>query len=220
MPFISQDLFLNFDSTEPSQEYLAPGATILRKFATQYENHLLTELETITTAAPFRHMQTPGGFSMSVSMTNCGDFGWMSDNTGYRYASQDPLSGLTWPPMPKVFFALATEAAATAGYSNFSPDACLINCYQPGVKLGLHQDKDERDLTQPIVSVSLGIPAVFLFGGNKRNDKTRRILLMHGDTVVWGGPSRLSYHGVLTVRENHYPSWGRRRINLTFRKTN
>jgi alkylated DNA repair protein (DNA oxidative demethylase) len=163
-------------------------------------------------------MVTPGGFEMSVAMTNCGLAGWVTDRRGYRYDPNDPDSGKPWPPMPEVFLSLATEAAKEAGYPTFVPDACLINRYEPGARLSLHQDKNERDFDNPIVSVSLGLPAMFQFGGMKRTDTPRRIPLGHGDIVVWGGPSRLYYHGVLALREGDHPKVGRMRINLTFRK--
>ena len=182
------------------------------------ETALLAALRDVVTAAPFRHMITPGGYRMSVAMTNCGPLGWVSDRSGYRYDAIDPVSGLGWPSMPKPFFKLATSAAAELGFTEFIPDACLVNRYEPGAKLSLHQDKDERDYEQPIVSVSLGIPAVFLFGGLKRADKTIRVTLAHGDVVVWGGPARLRYHGVLPLKENHHNLLGSYRINLTFRK--
>jgi alkylated DNA repair protein (DNA oxidative demethylase) len=163
-------------------------------------------------------MVTPGGFEMSVAMTNCGRLGWASDRKGYRYAPLDPLTGQRWPEMPDIFLKLAASAAAAAGFDAFVPDACLINRYAPGAKLSLHQDKDERDFRQPIVSVSLGVPAVFLFGGLKRSDKTRQVPLAHGDVVVWGGPDRLRYHGVLALKHGDHPLLGSHRINLTFRK--
>jgi alkylated DNA repair protein (DNA oxidative demethylase) len=163
-------------------------------------------------------MVTPGGFRMSVAMTNCGSLGWVSDRAGYRYDAIDPGSGVPWPPMPEPFRRLATGAAAQAGFDEFLPDACLINRYAVGTKLSLHQDKDERDFAQPIVSASLGIPAVFLFGGLKRAEKTLRIHLTHGDVVVWGGPARLRYHGVLPLKEGSHPLVGEYRINLTVRK--
>jgi len=165
-----------------------------------------------------RRMMTPGGLYMSAAMTNCGSLGWVTDRTGYRYQTIDPESGQNWPPMPAVFLSLAINAAALAGFKAFLPDACLINHYEPGTKLSLHQDKDERDFSQPIVSMSLGIPAIFLFGGLKRADKPIRLQLTHGDVVVWGGPARRHYHGVMPLKEGHHPLLGRRRINLTFRK--
>ncbi len=197
---------------------LGPGAMVLREFAVPHETAILSALEDVTSRAPFRHMITPGGYRMSVAMTNCGSLGWVTDRTGYRYDAIDPVSGLPWPAMPDSFLKLATAAAAQAGFSNFVPDACLINRYEPGAKLSLHQDKDEQDYSQPIVSVSLGLPAVFLFGGLKRADKTTRVNLTHGDVVVWGGPARLRYHGVQPLKEGHYPLLGGYRINLTFRK--
>jgi alkylated DNA repair protein (DNA oxidative demethylase) len=197
---------------------LAPGATLLRGFASERAAALLQEVEAITQAAPFRHLVTPGGYTMSVAMTNCGRVGWCSDKSGYRYDAIDRLSNKPWPAMPSAFATLAAQAAAAAGFDGFAPDACLINRYAPGAKLSLHQDRDEHDYGAPIVSVSLGVPATFLFGGTKRNDKVRRVRVDHGDVVVWGGPARLSYHGVLPLAEAQHPLTGALRINLTFRK--
>ncbi len=211
-------LFNHLGETESPREQLAPGAMILRKFALAEEAPLLAALHNVIAVAPFRHMITPGGYRMSVAMTNCGPLGWVSDRTGYRYDPVDPVSGLPWPPMPEPFITLATTAAKTAGFMDFAADACLINRYEPGTKLSLHQDKDERDYRQPIVSVSLGIPAVFLFGGLKRADKPIRVTLTHGDVAVWGDTARLRYHGVLPLKEDQHPALGRHRINLTFRK--
>jgi alkylated DNA repair protein (DNA oxidative demethylase) len=199
-------------------ETLAPGAQLLRGFALKFEDELLAAIECITAAAPFRHLITPGGFRMSVAMTNCGPLGWVSDRSGYRYDAQDPLSGQAWPRMPSTFATLAERAAEAAGFANFAPDACLINRYIPGARLTLHQDRDEHDLGEPIVSVSLGLPAVFLFGGATRQERQRRVPLQHGDVVVWGGPSRLRHHGVLPLREGTHPRLGQQRINLTFRR--
>jgi alkylated DNA repair protein (DNA oxidative demethylase) len=163
-------------------------------------------------------MVTPGGHRMSVAMTNCGDAGWVTDRTGYRYDANDPETGKPWPPMPAGFRDLAVRAAAEAGFAGFVPDACLINLYEPGAKLSLHQDRNERVRDAPIVSVSLGLPATFLFGGLKRTDPQRRLALQHGDVVVWGGPSRLAYHGVMPLKDGEHPALGRRRVNLTLRK--
>jgi len=179
---------------------------------------LYGEIGKIVAAAPFRHMLTPGGFRMSVAMSNCGTAGWVTDQSGYRYQPNDPESGQPWPPMPAIFSRLAETAAAAAGFSGFAPDACLINRYQPGARMSLHQDKDERDLTQPIVSVSLGLPAVFQFGGLQRSVTATRVTLTHGDVVVWGGPDRLRYHGVLALKAGEHPEIGACRLNLTFRK--
>lgn len=200
------------------KEELAPGASRLRGFALPDETGLLAALREVTAAAPFRNMVTPGGYRMSVAMTNCGPLGWITDRSGYRYDAVDPESGKNWPAMPAAFRKLAERAAAEAGFTEFRADACLINRYEPGAKLSLHQDKDERDFTQPIVSVSLGIPAVFLFGGFARGDKTERIAVRHGDVVVWGGPSRLRYHGVMPLKDGEHAAMGRVRVNLTFRK--
>ena len=197
---------------------LGPGACLLRGFALPDDERLRADLLTVSAAAPFRHMQTPGGFTMSVAMTNCGAFGWVSDPTGYRYAELDPDSGLPWPAMPAAFESLARRAAAAAGYPTFTPDACLVNRYEPGARLTLHQDKDERDFSQPIVSVSLGAPAVFLFGGLKRKERPLRLALVHGDVIVFGGPSRLRYHGVAPLKPSHHPFAGEARINLTLRR--
>ena len=197
---------------------LAPGAVVLGGFARPFEDALSAALEEVVRVAPFRHMLTPGGRRMSVAMTNCGAVGWVSDRSGYRYDVIDPESGVQWPPMPQVFRDLAVQAAERAGFRGFMPDACLINRYEPGARLSLHQDKDEQDFNAPIVSVSLGLPAVFLFGGMRRADIPRRLPLSHGDVVVWGGPSRLRYHGVLPLEDGQHPLTGRYRINLTFRK--
>ena len=201
------------ESTQP----LAEGAVVLRGFAAPATPDLMAALNTITATAPFRHMVTPGGFRMSVAMTNCGRVGWVSDRRGYRYDPVDSDTGQPWPAMPPAFVNLARQAASAAGY-DFEPDCCLVNRYEPGTKLSLHQDKDERDFTAPIVSVSLGLPAVFLFGGLKRSDRPRRIRLESGDVAVWGGASRLTYHGIAPLADGEHPSTGRARINLTFRK--
>lgn len=214
---VTLDLFREI-SSKPWRERLSPGATILRGFALADEPALLAALASVTAAAPFRHMETPGGFKMKVAMTNCGSLGWVSDRTGYRYDSVDPVSGKSWPGMPEVFLKIANEAATEVGFDNFIPDACLVNRYVPGTKLSLHQDRNERDFSQPIVSVSLGIPAIFLFGGFNRTDKTVRIGLAHGDVVVWGGADRLRYHGVLPLKPGKHLLLGEHRINLTFRK--
>lgn len=210
-----------FDDTEPTPawtETLAPGALVLRQFARSRAAQLLAAVEQISAAAPFRHMTTPGGLQMSVAMSSCGRYGWVSDRHGYRYDERDPVSGLPWPAMPAALLALAQQAAQAAGFAGFLPDSCLINRYAPGTRLSLHQDKDERDFTAPIVSVSLGIPASFLFGGARRTDPTVRALLTHGDVVVWGGPARMNYHGVAVLKQAQHPLLGAVRINLTFRK--
>jgi alkylated DNA repair protein (DNA oxidative demethylase) len=202
----------------PSQEPMAEGAVLLRRFANTVEADLIADLRDIVEQAPFRHMVTPGGYQMSVAMTNCGGVGWVTDRSGYHYDANDPETGRPWPAMPPSFRELAEQAAAQAGFDGFSPDACLINRYQPGAKMSLHQDKDEHDFGAPIVSVSLGLPAIFLFGGLKRSDKPRRFRLEHGDVVVWGGPARLAFHGVAPLADGEHPLMGRQRINLTFRK--
>ena len=197
---------------------LAEGAVLLGGFALPGEAPLLAALDAVMAAAPFRHMITPGGFTMSVAMTNCGAAGWVTDRRGYRYDAHDPVDGCPWPAMPAAFDDLARRAAAAAGYGGFAPDACLINRYAPGARLSLHQDRNERDLDAPIVSVSLGLPATFLFGSLRRSDPQRRVSLRHGDVAVWGGHSRLAFHGVLPLAEGEHPVIGRRRLNLTFRQ--
>jgi alkylated DNA repair protein (DNA oxidative demethylase) len=197
---------------------MAEGAVLLRGFAKPFEAELLPALRAIVKQAPFRHLITPGGHRMSVAMTNCGSLGWVSDRTGYRYDAIDPDSGQKWPAMPPVLRRLADDAAADAGFNGFAPEACLINRYVPGAKLSLHQDKDELDFGAPIVSVSLGLPAIFLFGSLRRADKPARYRLEHGDVVVWGGPSRLFFHGVAPLADGEHALMGRQRINLTFRK--
>ncbi len=216
---MTPDLFDDLDAPAlPTTQPLAPGAVLLRGFARPREELLLAGVEEVLARAPLRHLVTPGGFRMSVAMSNCGRLGWVSDLSGYRYDANDPDSGRPWPAMPAVFLELAAAAARAGGFEGFAPDACLINRYEPGTRLSLHQDRDEGNYDWPIVSVSLGLPAVFLFGGPKRSDKAQRVPLAHGDVVVWGGPSRLHYHGVLPVKEGEHPLTGACRINLTFRK--
>lgn len=207
-----------FADDEPWSEPLAEGAVILRRRALEYAVPLMEQIAEIAALNPFYHRITPGGHRMSVAMTNCGDLGWSTDARGYRYSEQDNASGNRWPPMPERFRQLAIGCAGEAGFKGFNPDACLINRYEPGAKMSLHQDKDERDMRQPIVSVSLGLPAVFQFGGYERGDATIRVLLEHGDVVVWGGPSRLRYHGILPLKPGIHPVAGAYRYNLTFRR--
>ena len=202
----------------PRHERLGEQALVLRGHALALAPGLLQAVAAIESAAPFRHMLTPGGLRMSVAMTHCGMLGWTSDRSGYRYTRHDPETGQAWPAMPRLFLDLAHSAAAEAGFAGFTPDACLINRYEPGTRLSLHQDKDELDFDAPIVSVSLGVPAIFLFGGMARADKVQRVPLQHGDVVVWGGVDRLRFHGVAPLKEAHHRLAGQRRINLTFRK--
>jgi alkylated DNA repair protein (DNA oxidative demethylase) len=210
-----------FADHEPGQrhraEQIGEQSWVLRGFAQPLVDQLLPALDAILAAAPLRHMVTPGGFSMSVGTSSCGALGWITDRHGYRYSSVDPLSDLPWPAMPEVFSTLAHSAAAQAGFADFNADSCLINCYVPGAKMSLHQDKDEKAYSAPIVSLSLGLPAMFLFGGFSRSDKSQRIALLHGDMVVWGGVDRLRYHGVLPIKQGQHPRLGEQRINLTFR---
>lgn len=199
-------------------EALDADALLLRGFALADESALLAALERVTAAAPFRNMTTPGGFRMSVGMTSCGALGWVADRRGYRYDARDPESGNPWPKMPASFLRLAERAARDAGFRGFRPDSCLINCYRAGTRLSLHQDKNERDFEAPIVSVSLGLPATFLFGGTTRSDRPAKVPLVHGDVVVWGGRARLRFHGVMPLKQGSHPLLGDKRINLTFRK--
>jgi len=215
---LTSDLFDGVPDTRPAREHMADGAVLLRGHAKPFENEMIAALRDIVAQAPFRRMVTPGGHQMSVAMTNCGPLGWTTDRSGYRYVQDDPETGRPWPAMPSVLAQLAERAAAAAGFENFSPDACLINRYEPGARMSLHQDRDEQDFDQPIVSASLGLPAVFLFGGLTRGDKPRRFRLGHGDVVVWGGPSRLVFHGVAPLADGEHELLGRQRINLTFRR--
>ncbi len=194
------------------------GLAYLRGFALPFEQELLAAINAIAAAAPFRHMLTPGGQRMSVAMTNCGQVGWVTDRRGYRYDSIDPDTGRPWPPLPGCFTQLAQLAAKEAEFASFQPDVCLINRYEPGARMSLHQDRDERDHSAPIVSVSLGLGATFLFGGSKRADRPHRLPLVHGDVLVWGGAKRLAYHGVAPVADACHPVLGRMRLNLTLRK--
>jgi DNA oxidative demethylase len=216
---LTRDLFEAVADVRHSRQAIADGAVLLRGFARPFESDLIAALHGIIVRAPFRRMFTPGGHQMSVAMTNCGSVGWVTDRAGYRYDGIDPDSGQPWPAMPAAFLKLAARAAAEGGFEGFAPDACLVNCYEPGARMSLHQDKDELDFAAPIVSVSLGLPAIFLFGGPKRADKPRRYRLAHGDVVVWGGPSRLFFHGVAPLAAGEHALMGRQRINLTFRKT-
>lgn len=206
-----------FADETPWQEPLADGAVILRRFARADAGALMEQIDNVAQQSPFRQMVTPGGYTMSVAMTNCGTLGWTTNQHGYLYSPHDPLTAQRWPPMPDAFQSLSDAASKAAGYPGFSPDACLINRYVPGAKLSLHQDKDEPNLQQPIVSVSLGLPAIFQFGGLRRNDALCRVMLEHGDVVVWGGASRLFYHGILPLKPGHHPTTGEVRFNLTFR---
>jgi len=202
----------------PGREALDDGAVLLRGFVRQAAPELLRAVDAVVADAPFRNMVTPGGYRMSVAMSNSGAVGWVTDRSGYRYDAIDPVTGRPWPAMPAIFRNVAAAAAADAGYPDFAPDACLINRYAPGARLSLHQDHDERDMSAPIVSVSLGLPATFLWGGAERRDRPRRIRLENGDVVVWGGQTRLWFHGVDTLADGEHPLTGRCRINLTFRK--
>ena len=197
---------------------LPDGVRLLKGFALAGAEAVLAAVEAVTAEAAFRNMRVPGGGTMSVAMSNCGRAGWVTDASGYRYSETDPLSGKPWPAMPDVIARLARAAAEAAGFQDFVPDACLINRYEPGARMGLHQDRDERDRRQPIVSVSFGLPATFLFGGAKRSDPQVKLLLEHGDVVVWGGPARLYYHGIAPLKDGAHPVLRRQRLNLTLRR--
>ena len=214
---MNPDLFTD-DTPQTGATRLGPQAQVLRGFALPWVDVLWPALQSVVMQAPWRHMRTPGGQRMSVAFTNCGALGWVSDRRGYRYSALDPDSGQPWPPLPAPFADLATQAAAAAGFDAFAPDACLINRYAPGARMALHQDRDERDLAQPIVSVSLGLPAVFLWGGLRRADRTVRVPLLHGDVVVGGGVDRLRFHGIAPLPEGHHPLTGAQRINFTLRR--
>ena len=213
------DLFAEQDLQQPARvERISAQAFVLRGFALPAIKELLTAIDSVLLQSPLRQMQTPGGFTMSARLSSCGDLGWTTDRVGYRYSPVDPLRNQPWPAMPAAFLALAQEAAGAAGFDHFVPDACLINTYRPGARMALHQDKNERSFEEPIVSISLGLPAVFQFGGFERSDPTQRISLFHGDIVVWGGVDRLRYHGVLPIQPGHHPVLGEQRINITLRK--
>ncbi|PWQ97950.1 DNA oxidative demethylase AlkB [Leucothrix arctica] len=214
---MNYDLFDNDNSGEYWTEGICDGAVVLRQFATNTAPELISVINLITQQSPFRHMKTTGGYTMSAALSGCGSLGWISDHAGYRYSAIDPTTGLSWPEMPAVLFELAQKAAAEAGYDNFTPDACLINRYKVGAKMSLHQDKDEQDFSAPIVSVSLGLPATFLFGGKQRSDKTIKVPLTHGDVVVWGGEVRKNFHGILPIKADSHLLLGEERINITFR---
>jgi DNA oxidative demethylase len=215
---LTADLFACFPEARAPREEMADGAVLLRGLLGNSDLDLLAVLRDIVVQAPFRRMFTPGGHQMSVAMTNCGSAGWVTDRSGYRYDPVDPETGKPWPAMPLLLRELADRAAESGGFSGFAPDVCLINRYTPGAKMSLHQDKDELDFGAPIVSVSLGLPAIFMFGGLRRADKLRRFRLEHGDIAVWGGPSRLFFHGVAPLAEGNHPVMGPQRLNLTFRK--
>ncbi|MFH6564710.1 MULTISPECIES: DNA oxidative demethylase AlkB [Pseudomonas] len=216
---MSLDLFAEQDLQQPARvERIGDQAYVLRGFALPALTQLLAALDGVLRQSPLRQMQTPGGFTMSARLSSCGDLGWASDRDGYRYSPVDPLSAQPWPALPAAFLTLARTAAEAAGFNGFVPDACLINSYAPGAKMSLHQDKNERSFTAPIVSISLGLPATFQFGGFQRSAPTQRISLFHGDIVVWGGVDRLRYHGVLPIKPGHHSLLGEQRINITLRQ--
>ena len=213
------DLFAEQDLQQPARvERISDQAFALRGFALPKAKELLAALDSVLLQAPLRQMQTPGGYTMSARLSSCGALGWTTDRDGYHYSPLDPLSARPWPAMPGVFLALAAAAASSAGFSGFVPDSCLINAYAPGAKMSLHQDKNERCHTAPSVSISLGLPAIFQFGGFERSDPTQRIALFHGDIMVWGGVDRLRYHGVMPIKPGHHSLLGEQRINITLRQ--
>jgi DNA oxidative demethylase len=212
------DLFSSLDPGQKERLELAPQAVLLRGAVSPEASELFEAIEKAASISPFRHMAVRGGFRMSVAMTNCGRLGWTSDEKGYRYSGIDPETREPWPAMPPLFGEVAKCCASLAGFENFEPDACLINRYKADARMTLHQDKNEVDMSQPIVSVSLGLPATFLFGGMTRKERPRRIRIESGDVVVWGGAARLTYHGVATLAEGNHPLTGPFRYNLTFRK--
>jgi alkylated DNA repair protein (DNA oxidative demethylase) len=211
-----------FDINDPDDVWLEPlsaGTSWIHGFLVAHASHVMADIAQVVAKSPYRHLITPGGKRMSVAMTNCGAEGWVSDRAGYRYQSTDPLTAKPWPAMPSRLLALAQQAAADSGYPGFAPSVCLINYYAPGARMGLHQDRDESNLTAPIVSFSLGLPATFIWGGWQRTGNTQRIMLRHGDAVVWGGEDRLRFHGVAPLRDGEHDLTGRARINITFRQT-
>ena len=208
-------LELPFADASRERLRLGDGITLLRGFADTAQ--LMPLIHDIARVAPFRHLVTPGGQTMSVAMTNCGPLGWVSDRSGYRYSARDPLSDKDWPSMPRAFEQLALNAAAVCGFPDFVPDACLINRYVAGARLTAHRDADEQNFAQPIVSVSMGLPASFAFYGLTRGGKGQTVALTDGDVLVWGGPSRLVYHAVRPIKPGKHPLTGEARYNLTFR---
>ena len=214
---LTADLFENLLPSGSAQIPIVPGAVLLKAFARGIDADLFHAFDEVVGSAPLRHLVTPGGHTMSVAMSNCGLLGWTSDHRGYRYTSLDPLTDKPWPAMPAIWMELAGRAAAQAGYADFKPDACLVNVYLPGAKMSLHQDRDEKDFSAPIVSLSLGLPAVFLFGGLQRSERPQRWHLEHGDVLVWGGPARLAFHGIAPLADGDHALLGRQRVNLTFR---
>ena len=218
MPGPTADLFAEDALQQPAgREQIGEESYVLRGFALPWIERLLPELRRVLAQSPFRQMVTPGGFTMSAALSSCGTLGWTTDSPGYRSSPIAPRNQQPWPAMPETLRELATLAAAEAGFSAFAPDACLINRYVPGAKMSLHQDKNERAYSAPVVSVSLGLPAIFLFGGHERSSKTQKVSLFHGDVVVWGGVDRLRFHGVMPIKEGVHPVMGPQRINLTFR---
>ncbi|QRR30548.1 DNA oxidative demethylase AlkB [Pseudomonas simiae] len=218
MPGPTADLFADDALQQPAgREQIGEQSYVLRGLALPWIERILPELRRVLAQSPFRQMVTPGGFTMSAALSSCGDLGWTTDTSGYRYSPVDPRSQQPWPQMPEVLRQLAVQAAAQAGFFDFAPDACLINRYVPGAKMSLHQDKNERRYSEPVVSISLGLPAIFLFGGHERSDKPRKVSLFHGDVVVWGGVDRLRFHGVMPIKDGLHPIMGPQRINLTFR---
>lgn len=215
---MTYDLFSDYRPNPASAQSVLPDAWLLRHYLAACEDELLLRLSEVLQSAPLQQMSLASGGKMSVQTSSCGEFGWISDQCGYRYSKLNPQTGTSWPEMPALFRRFAQEAAAEVGFGGFCPDSCLINCYPIGARMGLHQDRNERDLSQPIVSLSLGLPASFQFGGFARSGARTRVELGHGDLLVWGGQARMRFHGVLALKAGHHPRLGERRINLTFRK--
>lgn len=196
---------------------LAEGAMVLRRFATPVVVALMEGVEAVVAQSPLRRLIVPNGRPMRIEMTNCGLVGWVNIDGRYRYSRVDPLTGRSWPGMPATFRRIAGAAASAAGYPDFQPAVCIINRYAVGADLQMHQDRDDTQDRQPVVSVSLGLPAIFHFGGQGRGEKPLTIPLDDGDVVVWGGASRMHRHGVAPVAPGVHPRTGAYRYNLTFR---
>ncbi len=228
---MQQDLFLQQDegATKAEDIYapdfdalsiqISPDAVLFKAALKPVASSLLEEIRTISGANPFRQRKTPGGQLMSAAMTNCGAWGWVTDADGYRYSDIEPETGRTWLPIPAVWIQWVNLFCQRAGLGTFNPDACLINRYAPGAGMGLHQDKDEKDLAIPIVSFSLGAPVLFRWGGLNRQEPVSEFLLEHGDVLVWGGADRMRFHGVKKLRRYQHPLTGHYRYNLTFRQS-
>ena len=213
------DLFQDQPPDLPERQALGPESWLLRHTLQTTACHLMADIHTLTATHPFQHMVTRGGHTMSVATSSYGSYGWVSDaQKGYRYASSNIETGQPWPPIPAHWLALATALAEKAGFNGFHPDSALINRYAVGARMGLHQDRDEATLAWPIVSLSLGLPARFMFGGKQRQAPVKDFTLLHGDVVVWGGADRLRFHGIRPLKAGHHSLTGPYRYNITFRR--